>query len=437
MLRPAASLATAAGLAALAAARAAYRRARPGAGALWVLGAPLAVLAGEVGAVAFEGQSGRILWLDAWVGAGAAAWLVRRRLRVSAPRAAFLAALVPLLAWAGAGLPFARDPLTALAEWKEWAVAGVAAFVALDVVRDVPRARALLVAIAAVGAFVSLHMTWVALHDPLGPVLAVLLKRVDVPWGRTNYLAGLLVLSLPIALGALAGTRGAARRLALLAVLLANAYGLALSGSKGAVVALAAGLPVAFFGPWAGRAARGARLALFAIAGGFGVLLLAGPLRAALDYRLQPSALAYSSGERVALYELALRLAASHPVFGIGLNNFSVASHTLRGVDTVPHNFALGFAAELGLPGLALALAWAAATLALAFRAARDSAAGPDRLFALGGLAAVAGAAVHNQVESTIYGEQFKLLLLLACVALARLAQSPEAPGRGGGIHPA
>jgi len=146
-----------------------------------------------------------------------------------------------------------------------------------------------------------------------------------------------------------------------------------------------------------------------------------GPLRAALEYRMQASALDYSGSERMALYRLAVTEGLKHPLFGIGLNNFSVASHGLHGIDTVPHNLELGFFSELGIPGLALALAWIVVLLRSALAAIRASRTAAERSLALGCGAAVLGAVIHNQVESTLYGEQFKLLLVAVAAAMWRL----------------
>jgi O-antigen ligase len=121
------------------------------------------------------------------------------------------------------------------------------------------------------------------------------------------------------------------------------------------------------------------------------------------------------------LYGLAWKAFATHPLLGVGLNNFSVISNALHGLDTVPHNLELGYLAELGLPGLVLALVWIF-TLGRSVwgvrRAAREPA---DRAMGLGLWAAWLAFVLHNQMESTIYGEQFKLLLMLVAAATWRL----------------
>ena len=390
----------------------------------WCLAIPAVMWMGECASLGLGGQSGRILWVDLWLAAGLTVLLVRRGFVLEILRAPFLAAAVPLVAWAALTLPLARDPLTAMAELKEWCVAGAAGAFAVVWATGPARARRLLGSIALGGALLGLLMAFVAWRDPLGPSAAVLLKRVDLPWGRSNYLAGLLVLTIPLAFG-LAGTviRPIAR-VGWLAIAAVSATGMALSASKGAVLSVMCGCAVAFLGPWARGASRTTRLALLGAVAAIALAYAAGPLRQALDYRLQSSALDYSGSERMELYRLALDLALGHPLTGVGLNNFSVASHGLHGLDTVPHNFALGFAAELGLPGLVLALAWGALVVRAAFRDARRVE--PQaRTIALAVLAALLGAALHNQVESTLYGQQFKILLALLLAGGGALGKYP------------
>ena len=148
-----------------------------------------------------------------------------------------------------------------------------------------------------------------------------------------------------------------------------------------------------------------------------------GPLQQVMQYRFQASALDFSASARVDLYRLCLEEFWSSPLFGIGINNFSVASNRLEGVDTVPHNLELGFLAELGAPGLVLVLIWVGTLGAAAWRARQRAQTPRARVLALGLWAAFLGFMLHNQFESTLYGEQFKLLLVLVAAATWRLAE--------------
>ncbi len=388
---------------------------------LGLAGISLAILLGQISAVSVGGQSGRLLWADAVLGVVVAGALIRSRGALELPRAPFLSALGLFVTWCAFTLIAARDALTGIAELKEWIVAALVTVAALRYADRHDRARTLVAIVALTGGLIGAWMIATALLSPLGIVLAVLLKKVDLPWGRTNFLAGLLVLALPLTLGLLGSSTGARGRVAWAALLLAQAGGILVSASKGGIVALAAALVVACVsGGRAWRAAGVAALALF----GIGAALFAfGPLQEVVRYRLQESAVDYSVGERMDLYGLAWDSFLHSPVWGLGLNNFSVASNHLTGVDTVPHNFQLGFLAELGGVGLFLAFAWVLAFGRDAWRAQRGQ--GRDRALGVGVWAAFVGFAIHNQFESTIYGEQFKILLVMVAAAAHRLA-APE-----------
>jgi O-antigen ligase len=387
----------------------------------WLLAIALSVLAGEMSAIPLGGQSGRLLWADAVLFGGAVVALLRNRLSAPLPRAPVVTALIAWLAWAALTLVIARDPLTAVAELKEWAAALVVLVAAAGFVDGRPeRARWLLAVVAVTAVLIAIAMLHSAVTSPLGWVLAVLLKRVDLPWGRTNYLAGLLILGIPVTVGLLASARGGRARGLLLVALLCQAAGLALSASKGAILALVAAFLVGFVP--SSRAVRWAALAMIAILGAGVALFLVGPLAQVVAYRLQESAIAYSVGERMDLYRLAWDSFLARPLWGVGINNFSVVANRLTGVDTVPHNLQLGLLAEIGLPGTLLALAWVAALGRIAWRARDPGQAASQRALGLGVWTAFLGFLLHNQTESTLYGEQYKILLMLVTAAGVGLA---------------
>ena len=412
-------------LSALAAARAAVRRL--GVAGAWLAALCGSILLGEMGAVALGGQSGRLLWADGWLVLGLGVALLRAR-ALEVPRAPFLIALAPLLAWSALGLLWAPDPLTGLAELKEWIVAALAGAAAVTWASDPARARRLLAAVALTGTLVAVAMAWTALRHPAGLVMAVMFKLVDLSWGRSNYLAGILILSFPISLGLLGHARSAWARAGwglCLATLYVASGGPVSAVSRRRMLLAAAGTYL-----FARGATRTPRLVLLvAIAAGV-ALYVSSPLHDVLTYRLAAGALDYSSGERFALYRLAWDCFLSHPWTGVGLNNFSVAAHALHGLDTVPHNLELGFLAELGLPGLALVVAWVVALGRSCWRCRERACDRHERSLALGLWAAWLAFLVHNQLESTLYGEQFKLLLFLAAAATWRLSESEPAEDR-------
>jgi O-antigen ligase len=260
------------------------------------------------------------------------------------------------------------------------------------------------------------------------------MKQVDLEWGRTNYLAGIIIISLPVTLGLIGSARGIFERLAWSGVLVANAVGLVLSTSKGAMVSLAMAFALSYA---IGRgSSRVPRFILLAIVGATAALYSAGPLQEVLNYRLQASALDYSVSERLTLYQLGWDSFLRHPLLGLGPDNFEVASSHLHGLDTVPHNFELGYLAEGGIPGFVLAMLWVIAMGFTAWKARRLAPTARDRSLAVGLWAVFVGFVVHNQMESTIYGPQYKIVLMVWAAVTWALSVEWEGSARGANPEP-
>ena len=222
-----------------------------------------------------------------------------------------------------------------------------------------------------------------------------------------------------------------------MAVLAMTFTGLVLSMSRGGILALLVALLAAF--ALERRQAAAPRLIVLGLLGVAAVLYAVSPLQKVLAERLGSASLNFSASERLDMYRLAWEQFLQHPIFGIGINNFSVVANRLRGMDNTPHNFELGYAVELGVPGLLLALGWALALGHTAWRARRAAAGGGQRTLGLGLWAAFIGFAVQGQVEPNIYGQQFKMMLFTVAAATWRLALEWERAREadGGGAPPA
>ena len=390
----------------------------------WLALLMLSILPGKMVAIGAGGQSATLAWTDAVLAAGVFWVLVRDRFVVRVPDVPFLRALLPFLAWATVSLIVARDPLTAIAELKEWVAAVIVAIAAAQYASNGERARHLLVMIAITSALMGLHMLYVAFTSPLGVVMAIMRKTVDLPCGDTNYLSAHLCLAIPLAIGFIGCAKGRFHQLGWTVVVALCLTGLVLSMSRGGILSLAVGLVVAF--GLERRQALAPRLILAMLIGVAGLLYTIGPLQQVIEMRLGSDALYYSASERLDLYQLAWRQFLSHPIFGIGLNNFSVVSNYLRGVDTTPHNFEFGFLAELGLPGLLMALGWAFVLGRTAWRASRVAGAGGQRTLGLGLWAVFVAFAVHGQLDPDVYGQSFKMFLFTIAAATWRLATEWE-----------
>lgn len=212
--------------------------------------------------------------------------------------------------------------------------------------------------------------------------------------------------------------------------------GLLFSFSQSSFAALIAGTLAAAAFVWRWRAAAAlAALAVVLVSVGFATP----QVRRQLLEESRAGLNAVTS-DRAGLIGNGLRIAADHPVAGVGTGGFKRAYAERTGLPgrapkkAASHSTPVTVAAETGIPGLAL-LAWlGAAALVAAFRARGSSAAGRTALAAGLTLGAIA---VHSLFYNALF-EDPTMWALLGVVALA-VARRPEEPsasrvvaGRGG-----
>lgn len=371
----------------------------------------------------------------------------------AAPRARWLTVALPLLATASLAVSANRGA-TALAVLvlasqaaALWLVADLAARGRAD------RVCAALLAGALVAAGLGLQ-EW-GLHARAGDVG----WRAFGPFTNQNFYAGYLAPALLLAVGiALRPPESFRPATWLLAMgLLAAALGAAVmvSGSRGALVALAAGgLGLLALGARQGILRTGAgwgRLAFMAVvlAVVFGAFFGAVQRRyAAMAGTAAPTELcaegprseaAQSSAFRIATWRGAAGMGLKRPVLGWGAGAFetSFAGHAIAGYTRHAHSGYLQHFAELGFPGALALLALLAFAACQALR--RDV-----ELWRMAAGAALGAAAVHNVFDSLVFVPAIGLLTaallgLLLAPALpepAAAATSPapgKRPGRGRG----
>jgi O-antigen ligase/polysaccharide polymerase Wzy-like membrane protein len=147
-----------------------------------------------------------------------------------------------------------------------------------------------------------------------------------------------------------------------------------------------------------------------------------------------------STSAHLGVYDFVPQIIHSHPLFGLGLNNFSVYYEFVTGkTNWGPHSFYVALLVETGLVGtalFALFLRWiflrlrAARALGRALAAARDPLAARVRPLAWGLTAALAGTMAANAFYLTM---QFYYFYFVAALALAL----PVVFGRGATIRSA
>ena len=193
----------------------------------------------------------------------------------------------------------------------------------------------------------------------VGNAYAPFFRVNSVFWDPSIYGRYLAVAILATLTGILLGGVSRWRLVGLFAVVIATWAGLLLSFSQSSFVALASGVVVAAAVVWGRRAVVG----LIALALLVGLSSLGFPsVRHDLVGHGRSGANAITSG-RANLVSQGLRIAAHHPLEGVGVGGFkkAYAERTgLRGADpkrAASHTTPVTVAAEEGLPGLAL-LAW-------------------------------------------------------------------------------
>lgn len=274
----------------------------------------------------------------------------------------------------------------------------------------------LLLSLCAVGAFAIIQTAvggytrlWYLLAPP-GPDSYPWTGRAGSFLGYPTELAGYLDLALPFALAAAAVCRGTLKKLGIAAFALGVA-GLFCSQSLGGLITLAFTLGLAV---WYFVRARRNRMIL---AGG---LLLLGAAFFALRHVLNPGHFASSHMtmpvdviSRLIYFHAAWVLFSGHPLFGIGLGNFVVASPGL-----VPNvewmqigtgnlsasNLYLNFLAETGLVGMLVFLCLPVLGMRKALREFKANAYFLAPVFAFGALGAVWALMIHGCVDYLFYG---------------------------------
>jgi O-antigen ligase len=355
-----------------------------------------------------------LLVLGAWIAhARTDRAAIRSALRLHRP---LLAVVTLLLVWLTLSRAWAQDQAAAASALLDWYINAAALVVVLTSLRT---ARDVLLVIGAVIlavlAALGLALAGIELAPAqLSPDLASAADgRLTGALGDPNFMAAIF-LPVLVLCAAMRGAVSTPARSLLLPAAIFLAVGLAMTQSRGGLLAAVATLVAALV------FMRGHRAAVLGVGAAavvtVAVYLLANP--AALG-RLQSIGEDRGNG-REDLWLVARRMSADHPVGGVGLANFTVRSReyvrrpgTLRYVELVVerphvvHNSYLQLLAETGVVGFMLFLAFAWSAVASAVRAGRRFERAGDSALALlsrGVVAANIGlltAAIFISVQTT------------------------------------
>lgn len=358
--------------------------------ALWV---PLTFLEG-IPALNLGGKAAGLLLLAAWIGALRSGGILsldvlRRNRRV-------FELLVLLNVWLTLSLLWATDLDRALEDvWRWWAVS----IVFLLIATAVNSASAVRLAAGGYVAGGVLSVVWgIASGELTRETTAAATARLGDAVGDPNFLAAGLVSAIVIAAALLVSVRGPIVRGALVVAIAMMAVGVVSSQSRGGMVAgLAAALAAVVF--FRRRRVHAVAVCLLALgAAGFAFATTPGAFERITEFDNGGSG-------RSDLWTVAWRVFEDNPILGAGINNFGAVSAEyvrepglLQRVNIVAetphfvHNVYLQMAAEAGVVGLAILLAFVFGCLAAAFRAGRRFAArGDDALETLSHAVLVAG----------------------------------------------
>lgn len=228
--------------------------------------------------------------------------------------------------------------------------------------------------------------------------------------------ADFILVSLPLLAAGSVVVKGRLARLGVLLALAMGAAGLVLSLARGAwISSLVAGAVMAGLGVRFGLLGRRElrRLIGWTTVAAMVIAVVAGPR----IYERLTSSQEGNLQVRFDLNDIALSMVADRPVLGVGLNNFLEAmprhdpKDVMRYFPGTVHNLYLLEAAEAGIPGLLLFLAWGAGLLAWTWRRLSQVADPSLRWIAVGLLAGFAGFAVSQLADFAYRLEPLRTVL--------------------------
>ncbi|MDI6791420.1 MAG: O-antigen ligase family protein [bacterium] len=378
----------------------------------------LALLAGEVGAIKIAGQSGKILYADLVLFLFLVSILIRyiSSKKSIIPRTSLDIPIMVFIYINIFSVYNSIDFMTSISELKELVVGFVVFWLVVWAVREEGDIKRLFLSLATFGFLMAVYLFLVTILQGSGFLDAVAARKIDLPWGRSNYLATFWDLIIPVTIGLFINARRFISRISFGTAIFIMLAGLLITLSKGGIgsliLALILGISIFF---------RSQKKVIYFITPLLIVILaiiyyeplnraVYQPFSEIIGYRFSKGAMDYSVGERMKLYNIGFQVFTEHPVIGCGINNFEVMVGQIFGIEFVPHNIFLGTAAETGTIGL-LALGWLFVAIFLKFvdlirNIADEYWQGILKWTFIGVMATL----IHEQVETNLIGSQFKIV---------------------------
>ena len=254
--------------------------------------------------------------------------------------------------------------------------------------------------------------------------------RATPTYGDANDLAYILSTTLPLTLWLL--RRPGPRRLAVLGLIAVIGLADALTFSRGAAVGL--GCALAWVLVTHRHQLRAALVPLTIVAVAVGVVGLTQQARLSTAFTVKSAAAASNVTHRFDAWRSAVEIIVAHPLIGVGPGNFQyftavVDDRPPTSADpTVVHNTYLDVGAEIGLPALALLLAYVVTTFKRLRLAIRRRLGPPSLAIAVTAAMIVAVAAAFTLSEQ-YYAPLWMMGALATCLWQGRRSQSAVTPG--------
>lgn len=340
--------------------------------------------------------------------------------------------ILALIAWTLVGLPSAVDQSLAIKQIAALLLGTLFACVVVATCRDLHDVRVVLAGFIAVAVFIGLQAfsQGSQLESTFGG--ARVQGRAVGTFDHSNQLGSLSAMTSLIAIALVAGARTRRARWAGIVAILVLLGGQALTLSRGAWIGTMVGiLFLVVVLPHARRALVMISIPLFTIGVAIAIVAPDSTQVQVIQQRFESLTVRSPYDDRSAIWKEAQREVLDDPVTGQGAGGFPAAStRSASGANTVfayhAHNIPLTWAAEAGLPAVALILGFAFAVGARASRARRSADEDSDEDVSyralIGGLmAALLALAAQGIVDYTLRNGVifFALMAVIGCLLAA------------------
>lgn len=260
---------------------------------------------------------------------------------------------------------------------------------------------------------------------------------VELSFGRSNYLASMLVPLIPVTISLLVTERGILKRAFIGLNVLASLLGLLITMSRGALTSLtvvsACALPLFFK---AGLKTKHLLAALAVLA----LFIFSVPTEVVnTDYQLFATRIDNVDYGRLDLWRVAWSTFLENPIWGVGPNCVYIYNDRVMPFAVLhTHNFVLNNLAEVGLVGSIPFFLIVGLLVKRSYRLVVDTAcARRENMLALGILIGLLATLAHGMVEPTFPGAEYSTVFwtLMGAMASLRVAAGLTAANRSEVVH--